>query len=116
MPRNAEKESGLSRALIEVTMTGPTLPDAKYETPYIPRGGLVIRYARKLRGYAQNEYAAKFGVAVNTLSNYERGETEPSFSIVMSILQDLNVDLVEAYQHVRRENHPDNKTSKRRAA
>ncbi len=62
------------------------------------------------------EYAAKFGIAVNTLGRYERGETEPSFFTVMSILKDLQIDLVEAYENVRQQSKPDDKRNPRRAA
>jgi transcriptional regulator with XRE-family HTH domain len=82
-------------------MSAPTLPNCKYETTIIPRGGLVIRYARKKRGYNQTVYAEMYGVPRNSLANWESGRTEPSFFTVMSILNDLKVDMVEAYNHVR---------------
>ncbi|MEM7421006.1 MAG: helix-turn-helix transcriptional regulator [Pseudomonadota bacterium] len=75
-----------------------TLP-CHNETKVIPRGGLVIRYARKLRGYSQAEYSTHIGLGKNTLGNWERGQQEPSFFMVMTILNDLKVDLVEAYHN-----------------
>lgn len=75
----------------------PTLPSLD-ESKVIPRGGLVIRYARKLRGYSQTEYSTHLGLGKNTLGNWERGQQEPSFFMVMTILNDLKVDLVEAYR------------------
>lgn len=79
----------------------PTLPSVDDSKP-IPRGGLVIRYARKLRGYTISEYSHSVGLAKNTLSNWERGVCEPSFFMVMTILNDLKVDLVEAYKNAQR--------------
>lgn len=79
-------------------MSNPTLPE--YSKP-MPRGGKVIRYARELRGFSQADYAHTYGVTKNTLGNWERGISEPGFFTVVTILNDLKVDLVEAYKNAK---------------
>lgn len=87
-----------------------------FETPTIPNGGQLIRYARKLRGYTIDEYAYSFGISSRTLGGYERGEFEPQFFTVISILKDLNVELMEAYQNAEQQCTENNQADQKRAA
>jgi DNA-binding XRE family transcriptional regulator len=64
------------------------------------RGGLVVKRMRELRGYKQNELALGYGVCVNTISNWERGETEPSFLEVFTIGEHLKFEIPEIYSMV----------------
>lgn len=64
----------------------------------VPAGGRVINIARKGRGYTQRELAEQYGVAVNTLGEWERGNHEPSFRVVFEILHMLNYSIEEIYE------------------
>lgn len=55
------------------------------------RGGIVIKRARKLKGVSQAFVAENYGVALNTIKNYESGRTEPLYVTVMEILTMLRV-------------------------
>lgn len=80
------------------------------------RGGLIIKAARNARGYTQIELSVQYGIAVNTLSNYEREITEPSFLQVYEILNFLGFDITEIYDFVNDRDIPDNKGSQKRVA
>ena len=54
-----------------------------------------IRTARKKAGLTQEKLAEKIGVNRATLSKYESGQIEPSFSQVENIAKALGVDLIE---------------------
>lgn len=56
---------------------------------------LDIRTARKKAGLTQEQLAKKIGVNRATLSKYESGLIEPSFSQVENIAKALGVDLIE---------------------
>lgn len=65
----------------------------------VPRGGNVIRVARKNRGFTQQEIAEQYGIAKNTICNWEKGNHEPSFRVVFEILEMMNYSIEEIYEH-----------------
>lgn len=79
-------------------------------------GGEVIRFVRKCRGYSQRELSYRYGIAYNTLSNYERGLTEPSFMTVVEIVRWMGYDIGEAYRLAKQMFETDNQRGKSRAA
>ncbi|MCC2615950.1 helix-turn-helix domain-containing protein [Aestuariibacter halophilus] len=60
------------------------------------KGGAVIRGARLERGYTQESLSKQYGIAVNSLHNYETCRTEPGFTTVYEILEFLGYDISEA--------------------
>lgn len=44
-----------------------------------------LKQARELKGYTQAEAAARIGVSVDTLGNYERGKSYPDIPILRKI-------------------------------
>lgn len=59
--------------------------------------GQKIREARKAAGLNQPELAAKIGWGQSRISNYERGEREPSFGDLKEIAQALSIDASELF-------------------
>ena len=55
--------------------------------------GQVIRNRRKLLGVSQNQLATIAGVGINTLTKIERGEGNPSLSVLMRVLNSLGLGL-----------------------
>ncbi|OJV37670.1 MAG: transcriptional regulator [Bacteroidales bacterium 36-12] len=53
--------------------------------------GNVIKERRKTLAITQRELAALAGVGINTLTKIERGEANPSFKVVMSLLDTLGL-------------------------
>ena len=63
--------------------------------------GKRLRDLRDRRGYSQNELALQFrdrgyNVTYGTISNWEKGKTEPSFSdaVVLAKIFDVDLDLL----------------------
>ncbi len=50
---------------------------------------------RQLKGYSQEEMAAKLGMSVNGYSNIERGETDLQMSRIEEIAKTLQIDTLE---------------------
>jgi transcriptional regulator with XRE-family HTH domain len=65
----------------------------------IPSGGLVIKAARKARGFTQQEIAEQYGVSKNTISSWESQVTEPTFRAVFEILEMMNYSIEEIYDY-----------------
>lgn len=61
----------------------------------IPHGGELIKIARELRGYSQDELARQYGIGVNTIWRWEKRQTEPSFSDTIAVLSYLKYSLME---------------------
>lgn len=57
--------------------------------------GMILREKRKLRGISQEQLANILGVTKSTISKYELGLREPSFSQLQLISEALNVDIYE---------------------
>ena len=57
-----------------------------------------INKVRENKGISLNELARKTGISKSHLSNIERGEKEPSISILVRIALALNVDEKELYK------------------
>lgn len=55
--------------------------------------GQVIRNRRKLLGVSQSQLATIAGVGINTLTKIERGEGNPSLSVLMRVLNSLGLVL-----------------------
>ena len=56
--------------------------------------GLKIRNRRKMLGVTQGQLAAISGVGINTLTKIERGEGNPSMSVLLHVLDSLGLELV----------------------
>jgi serine-type D-Ala-D-Ala carboxypeptidase/endopeptidase len=54
---------------------------------------LRIRYWRKVRGWTLKELSTYTGVAFQTLSQYERGMTDPPSSKLLCLAQALGVEV-----------------------
>ena len=52
-----------------------------------------IKKYRKINGLTQSELAKKLNVTTRTIQNYESGNREPSFDMLMRIAVNLNVDV-----------------------
>lgn len=55
--------------------------------------GNSIKERRKALSITQRELAALAGIGINTLTKIERGEANPSFSVMMSILDTLGLKM-----------------------
>ena len=55
--------------------------------------GQSIRSRRKLLGVSQSQLAAIAGIGINTLTKIERGEGNPSLSVLMRVLDSLGLTL-----------------------
>lgn len=60
-----------------------------------PRFAVRIRAYRKLKGYTQQQFAAKLGVSVAVLGAVERGTRRPDPRLLRRIAETLGVDLEE---------------------
>lgn len=66
------------------------------------KGGLLIKTARQIRGYSQEELAHLYGISDRTIRNWEKEKTEPGFSIVVDMLKFLGLtfnDVNEVISH-----------------
>ncbi|MBE0367612.1 helix-turn-helix domain-containing protein [Pseudoalteromonas aurantia] len=54
-----------------------------------PKGGVILRYARRLRGYTQAESAATYGIEERTLRRWENREFDPKWNDVISLVEDV---------------------------
>lgn len=79
-------------------------------------GGLVIRHFRRLKGISQTMLSVNYGIAVNTLGNWERKIAEPSFMTTMDVCIFLGFSIEEIYRFVNNKNSQNDKRSKTRAA
>lgn len=67
-----------------------------------------LAYARKLKGFRQYELADKIGVRPNTISNYEKGVSEPDYDTLGKLKAVLKVsadDLVFAQPEIFRKSY-----------
>lgn len=55
--------------------------------------GEIIKERRKVLAVTQRELAVLSGVGINTLTKIERGEANPSFRVIISILNTLGLEL-----------------------
>lgn len=77
------------------------------ETTQILKGlGKRIAYLRKQKGMNQEEFANISGKMINTISNIERGLSDPKVTTLMSISQALNISIEELFS----ENKPQQST------
>ena len=60
--------------------------------------GQKLRAARAQRGISQRELARVVGVSNGTISQIENGQTDPSFSLIMKILEGLNITITSFFQ------------------
>lgn len=54
-----------------------------------------LKIARIRKGLTQDELAKAVGIARNTVSRYETGDTKPSFDMVVKLAKILNINLIE---------------------
>ena len=59
--------------------------------------GKHVRLIRLDRGLSQRELARRVGVSNGTISQIERGNSDPSFSLLMKILDGLEVSVTEFF-------------------
>lgn len=59
----------------------------------VPEIGPMVKVARKKRGLTLEQLAEKSGVSRSMLSTIERGEVNPTFSVVWSLTQTLGISL-----------------------
>ena len=59
----------------------------------VPEIGPMVKMARKKRGLTLEQLAEKSGVSRSMLSTIERGEVNPTFSVVWSLTQTLGLSL-----------------------
>jgi transcriptional regulator with XRE-family HTH domain len=57
--------------------------------------GARLRTLRERAGYTQAELAVAVGIYPHEVSNYERGKTEPSFSVLVRIAEALSLSLAD---------------------
>ena len=55
--------------------------------------GKLIKERRKSLSITQRELAALAGVGINTLTNIERGEANPSLKVILCILNTLGLKM-----------------------
>ena len=68
------------------------------ETVFLKNLGMRIAALRKERGLSQEEFADAAGKMINTISNLERGRTDPKITTLLALANTLNVsvqDLLE---------------------
>lgn len=56
--------------------------------------GTIIKNARVKANLSQKELGNLIGLADTTISNYERGNTNPTFEIFVEILKVCNFDII----------------------
>ncbi len=59
------------------------------------RLGAKIKYYRTIAGMNQTALATKLGISYQYLSRIECGKQSPSFPLLVSLAEELNVDLAE---------------------
>lgn len=59
------------------------------------KGGLLVKLARKARGYNRIELSELTGFAVNTIYNWETGRARPPFDDVCLIIDTLHFTISE---------------------
>ncbi|WP_171624605.1 helix-turn-helix domain-containing protein [Pseudoalteromonas caenipelagi] len=70
-----------------------------------PRGGEILRFARRLRGFTQAESAASYGIEERTLRRWENREFDPRWNDVISLVED--VYLLDILDVIGKINHDD---------
>lgn len=55
--------------------------------------GIILKNARIQRGFSQEELGNKLSLARNTISSYERGNSQPDFDTVIKILNICGYEL-----------------------
>ncbi len=60
--------------------------------------GQKLRAAREQRGVSQRELARIVGVSNGTISQIENDQTDPSFSLIMKILEGLEITITSFFQ------------------
>ena len=59
--------------------------------------GIILKNARIQRGFSQEELGNKLSLARNTISSYERGNSQPDFDTVIKILNICGYELQLKY-------------------
>ncbi len=62
-------------------------------TPFLKKFGKRIAILRKRRGMSQEEFADVSGKMINTISNIERGLSDPKITTLLSIAKALNISV-----------------------
>lgn len=55
--------------------------------------GVILKNARIKKGLSQDEVGEKLSLARNTISSYERGNSQPPFDTILKILNLCDYDL-----------------------
>lgn len=56
-----------------------------------------IKKIRKNKGLTQSQFSEITGIAINSISRYEKGERKPTTDILKKIADGLNVDIKELF-------------------
>lgn len=62
--------------------------------------GKRIASLRKQKGYSQEEFAEATGKMINTISNIERGLTDPKFTTLNAIASTLQVNVADLFYDI----------------
>ena len=69
--------------------------------------GKRIQELRKLRGYSQEKFAEKIDIAINTMSNIERGNAFMTSSTLEKIIKTLKITPAELFTFTKEERKTD---------
>lgn len=61
----------------------------------LKRIGIKLQAARRLKGLTQEQIANKVGITRNYYSQIERGERNPTTTVIVSIIEALGVELTD---------------------
>ena len=70
--------------------------------------GRRIAYLRKQQGMSQEDFAEASGKMINTISNIERGLSDPKISTLVSISNALNTSIEELVSNITKDIFSDN--------
>ena len=69
--------------------------------------GKRIAYLRKQKGMNQEDFADVSGKMINTISNIERGLSDPKVTTLMSISEALNISIEELFSETKQTQAPE---------
>ncbi len=63
----------------------------------VPKYSIFIKFCRCLKGYSREKLASAVGITRVSISNYEKGEHEPSLITFEKILIELGFNITDYY-------------------
>lgn len=82
------------------------------EKTFLQTLGKRIAVLRKKKGFSQEEFAEKSGKMINTVSNIERGLTDPKTTTLLAFSKALNIPLCNLLADISGSNPPPSDTFK----